>query len=185
MKKIKTGLKDAFIIEPDVFSDNRGWFCEVYSKKKLEELGIYADFVQDNASRSTTIGTVRGLHCQTSPHSQAKLVSCVRGTVIDIIVDVRKGSPTYKKWEAFELSEENHRMLYVPKGFLHGFVTKTDDVELRYKVDDYYSSEHDRSICYCDEEFAIEWGIDNPVLSQKDKEAPLFKDTDVSYEYDE
>ncbi|MBQ3004547.1 MAG: dTDP-4-dehydrorhamnose 3,5-epimerase [Clostridia bacterium] len=183
MKVLETNLKDAVIIEPQVFGDNRGWFSETYSKKKFEEIGINTEFVQDNASRSAVKGTVRGLHCQTNPCAQAKLVSCTRGAVKDVIVDIRKGSPTYLKSIAVELSEDNHRMLFVPKGFLHGFVTLTDDVELRYKVDEYYSPENDRSICYCDEIFGIDWGVKNPVLSEKDKNAPKFEESDVEFVY--
>ncbi len=184
MKVTETQLKDAVIIEPQVFGDNRGWFSETYSKKKFEEIGIFTEFVQDNASRSASKGTVRGLHCQTQPHAQTKLVSCTRGAVKDVIVDIRKGSPTYLKSIAVELSEENHKMLLVPKGFLHGFVSLTDDVELRYKVDDYYSAENDRSVCYCDEIFGIDWGVEAPILSEKDKNAPKLKDSDVEFIYE-
>lgn len=184
MKVTETQLKDAVIIEPQVFGDNRGWFSETYSKKKFEEIGIFTEFVQDNASRSATKGTVRGLHCQTQPFAQTKLVSCTRGAVKDVIVDIRKGSPTYLKSIEVELSEDNHRMLLVPKGFLHGFVSLTDDVELRYKVDNYYSAENDRSVCYCDETFGIDWGVVSPILSEKDKNAPKLKDSDVEFVYE-
>ena len=184
MNIIETELLDAFIIEPKVFGDHRGWFMESYNKNALEEAGINAEFVQDNRSFSQKKGTLRGLHCQTDPRCQAKLVSCIRGAVKDVIVDVREGSPTYLKWIAVELSEENKRQLFVPKGFLHGFVTLTDDVEFSYKVDDYYSPENDRSVCYCDEAFGIEWGCENPVLSEKDIKAPKFKDSDVRFFYE-
>lgn len=185
MAIIETSLKDAYIIEPKVLGDNRGWFMESYNKKAFLEAGIDIDFVQDNRSFSQKKGTLRGLHCQTSPKSQAKLVTCVKGAVKDVIVDIREGSPTYLKWIAVELSEENKKQLLVPKGFLHGFVTLTDDVEFLYKVDEYYSPENDRSVCFCDKTFSVDWGIDNPILSEKDIKAPLFADSDVRFTYAE
>ena len=150
MKKIETGLDGAVIIEPDIFGDARGWFYESYSKTKLEQLGIYADFVQDNRSYSAQKGTLRGLHCQTEPKAQSKLLTCLRGAILDVAVDIRKGSPTYMKWTSVELSGENKRMFFIPKGCLHGFVTLTPDVEVSYKVDEYYSPENDRSIRFDD-----------------------------------
>ncbi len=179
----KTNIEGVFEIEPKVFGDARGWFCETYSKKLFEENGINADFVQDNRSFSAKKGTLRGLHCQTDPKSQAKLVSCIKGEILDVAVDIRKGSPTYMKWVAVKLSQENKKMLYIPKGCLHGFVTLTDDVEISYKVDDFYSPENDRSICWCDSEIGVEWGVTDPVLSDKDKNAPLLKDSDVSFDF--
>ena len=184
MKIEKTGLKDAFLIIPDVFGDNRGWFMETYSKEKLKEItGV--EFVQDNQSYSSQKGIIRGLHCQTNPHCQTKLIRCTRGEICDIIVDIRKGSPTYKKWIKVVLTEENKKQLFIPKGFLHGFVTLTDDVEVQYKVDDYYSKPNDRSVKFDDPEFGVDWGVDNPILSEKDKNAPLFKDSDCFFEYEE
>ncbi len=177
----KTNIEGVFEIEPKVFGDSRGWFCETYSKKLFEENGINADFVQDNRSFSAKKGTLRGLHCQTDPKSQAKLVSCIKGEILDVAVDIRKGSPTYMKWVAVKLSQENKKMLFIPKGCLHGFVTLTDDVEISYKVDDFYSPENDRSICWCDEEIGVDWGTEEPILSDKDKNAPLLKDSDVSF----
>ena len=179
----KTNIEGVFEIEPKVFGDSRGWFCETYSKKIFEENGINADFVQDNRSFSAKKGTLRGLHCQTDPKSQAKLVSCIKGEILDVAVDIRKGSPTYMKWVAVKLSQENKKMLFIPKGCLHGFVTLTDDVEISYKVDDFYSPENDRSICWCDSEIGVDWGISEPVLSDKDKNAPLLKDSDVSFNF--
>lgn len=184
MNIIETSLADAFIIEPQVFGDHRGWFMEGYNKKAFTEAGIDADFVQDNRSFSQKKGTLRGLHCQTNPRCQAKLVTCIKGAVMDVIVDIREGSPSYLKWIAVELSEENKKQLFVPKGFLHGFVTLTDDVEFSYKVDDYYSPENDRSVCFCDEVFSIDWGIENPILSEKDIKAPRFCDSDVRFFYE-
>lgn len=179
----KTAIEGVVIVEPKIIGDNRGWFCETYSKKDFEDNGIFADFVQDNRSFSAKAGTLRGLHCQKNPRSQAKLVSCTKGKIIDVAVDIRKGSPSYLKWVAVELSEENKKMLFIPKGCLHGFLTISDDVELSYKVDDFYSPENDRSVCWCDPEIGVEWGIENPILSQKDIAAPFFKDSDVSFEF--
>jgi len=181
MDLIQTEINGVYIVEPRVFGDNRGWFCETYSKKAFEELGITADFVQDNRSFSAQKGTLRGLHCQTDPKSQAKLVSCIKGSILDVAVDIREGSPTYMKWVAVELTEENKKMLFIPKGCLHGFVTLSENVEISYKVDDFYSPENDRSICWCDPEIGVEWGVETPVLSEKDKNAPLLKDSDVKF----
>ena len=179
----KTEIEGVYLIEPKVFGDNRGWFCETYSKKAFEEFGIKADFVQDNRSFSAKKGTLRGLHCQTDPKSQAKLVSCTKGEIIDVAVDIREGSPTYMKHVAVKLTEENKKMLFIPKGCLHGFVTISENVELSYKVDEFYSPENDRSIRWNDPEIGVEWGIDEPVLSEKDKNAPLLKESDVKFKY--
>lgn len=184
MKIENTELKDAFIITPDVFGDSRGWFMETYSKAKLAEI-TDIEFVQDNQSYSSQKGIVRGLHCQTNPHCQTKLIRCTKGEIYDVIVDIRKGSPTYKKWIKVLLSEENKKQLFIPKGFLHGFMTLTDDVEVQYKVDDFYSKECDRSVKFNDPEFGVDWGIDNPILSDKDKNAPLYADSDCIFEYEE
>ena len=183
MKKIETGLDGAVIIEPDIFGDARGWFYESYSKTKLEQLGIYADFVQDNRSYSAQKGTLRGLHCQTEPKAQSKLLTCLRGAILDVAVDIRKGSPTYMKWTAVELSGENKRMFFIPKGCLHGFVTLTPDVEVSYKVDEYYSPENDRSIRFDDPSIGVDWGVENPILSTKDENAPLLADSDVEFDF--
>lgn len=179
----ETAVNGVFEIEPKVFGDNRGWFYESYSKEKFEKLGITAEFVQDNRSFSAQKGTLRGLHCQTEPKSQSKLITCLKGAILDVAVDIRKGSPTYMKWVAVELNEENKKMLFIPKGCLHGFVTLTENVEVSYKVDEFYSPENDRSVCFCDPEIGVEWGIDNPILSEKDKNAPLLKDSDVSFDF--
>lgn len=181
MNLTETGIKGVYLIEPAVFGDNRGWFYESYSALKFAQLGIDTVFVQDNRSFSEKKGTVRGLHCQKAPAAQAKLVSCTRGSIIDVAVDIRKDSPTYLKHVAVELSGENKKMLYIPKGCLHGFVTLTDNVELSYKVDDYYSPENDRSIRFDDPLFGIDWGTENPVLSEKDRNAPLFSQSDVEF----
>ena len=179
----ETAINGVFEIEPKVFGDNRGWFYESYSKEKFEKLGITADFIQDNRSFSAQKGTLRGLHCQTNPKAQAKLITCLKGAIIDVAVDIRKGSPTYMKWIAVELTEENKKMLFIPKGCLHGFVTLTDNVEVTYKVDEVYSPENDRSVRFDDPVFGVEWGCENPVLSEKDKNAPLYCNSDVDFNF--
>ena len=183
MNVIKTDLLDVYILEPEKFGDHRGYFMESWSKQKMEAAGLYYDFVQDNQSFSAKKGTLRGLHFQKGDAAQAKLVRCVRGAVKDFAVDMRKGSPTYKKWIGVELSPENNRQLLIPRGFLHGFVTLTDDVEFLYKADNYYSKENDRGICWNDPEIGVDWGIDNPVTSDKDNNAPLLKDSDIDFVY--
>lgn len=183
MEIIKTELEDAVIVVPKMIGDNRGWFVESYNKKDLEELGLEVDFVQDNRSFSKKKGTLRGLHCQKNPTAQAKLVSCVQGAINDVIVDIRHGSPTYMKHIVVELSAENNKMLFVPEGFLHGFVSLTDDVVLNYKVSSYFRPENDRSIKFDDPAFSIDWGNDEHTMSQKDLNAPFYSDSDVYFEY--
>ena len=184
MNVIKTELDGAFIIEPQVFGDPRGWFTETFSATKLRAAGLdVPEFVQDNHSYSSQKGILRGLHCQLDPHCQTKLIRCTRGEILDVIVDVREGSPTYMKWIKVRLSAENFRQLWIPQGFLHGFVTLTDDVEVQYKVDNYYDKPTDRSVRFDDPAFGIDWGVKDPVLSDKDKNAPLFKDSDVRFTY--
>ena len=162
MNFIKTELEGVYIVEPKVFGDSRGWFMESYSAKVFQEHGLNYNFVQDNHSFSATKGTLRGIHFQKGDSAQAKLVRCSKGAVIDVAVDLRKGSPTYKKWVAVELSAENKRQLLIPRGFGHGFVTLTDDVEFLYKADNYYDPANDRSILWCDEEIGVNWGVENP-----------------------
>lgn len=181
MNIIRTDIEDVLIIEPSVFGDHRGWFTESYSKEKFKGLGINIDFNQDNHSFSAQKGTLRGLHFQISPKAQTKLIRCTKGKIFDVAVDLRKGSPTYKKWVGVELSEENKRQLLIPKGFAHGFLTLTDNVEVQYKVDEYYSAECDRSIKYDDTEIGVEWGVQNPILSQKDFDAPYLNESDVDF----
>ena len=181
MNIIKTEIDDVLILEPKVFGDHRGWFTETYSKVKFQELGIDKEFVQDNHSMSAQKGTLRGLHFQMNPKAQTKLVRCTKGKILDIAVDLRKGSSTYKQWIGVELSEENKKQLLIPKGFAHGFLTLTNDVEVQYKVDDYYAPECDRSIRFDDPDIGVDWEIENPVLSEKDLKAPLLKDSDVNF----
>ncbi|MDO4740630.1 MAG: dTDP-4-dehydrorhamnose 3,5-epimerase [Eubacteriales bacterium] len=185
MKRIDTALAGVLIIEPQVFGDHRGYFMETYNEAKFREIGIENVFVQDNQSFTAQKGTLRGLHFQNDPAAQAKLVRCGRGAVLDVAVDLRKGSPNYGKWVAVELSAENKRMLFIPRGFAHGFLTLTDDVEFIYKVDNLYSKEHDRSVRFDDPAIGVEWGVEAPVLSQKDIDAPLLKDSDCNFVYEE
>lgn len=188
MKAIETKIPGVKIIETDCFGDNRGWFMETYSTAKYEAIGINSVFVQDNHSMSAKKGTLRGLHFQNDPMSQAKLVRCTRGAVIDVAVDLRKGSPTYKQWVSAEISAENKRQFYIPRGFAHGFLTLTDDVEFEYKVDNLYSKEHDRGIRYDDPEIGVDWGGllkgMAPILSEKDMNGPLLADSDVNFVYE-
>ncbi|GAU77775.1 dTDP-4-dehydrorhamnose reductase [Fusibacter sp. 3D3] len=181
MKIIKTEFKGLLIIETDVFGDNRGWFSETYTKSKFADAGIDIDFIQDNQSFSQAANTLRGLHCQTDPKAQTKMIRCTRGRIIDTVVDLRKGSDTYKKWLSIELSEENKRQFLIPKGFAHAFLTLTDNVEVQYKVDEYYSKENDRSIAFNDPEFAIDWEYKNPILSDKDRNAPFYAESDIQF----
>lgn len=181
MNLINTKLEGVYIIEPQVFGDERGWFMEVYSKIRMPE--ITCDFVQDNHSYSKDKGTLRGIHFQNGEHAQAKLVRCISGGVLDVVVDLRKGSSTYKQWLAMELSAENRKQIFIPRGFGHGFLTLTDDVEFVYKTDNYYKKESDRSILWCDPSININWNIKNPIISDKDARAPLLKDSDCSFVY--
>lgn len=185
MKVIDTEIKEVKIIEPDCFGDHRGWFMESYSLEKFKNAGIDVVFTQDNHSFSAAKGTLRGLHFQNHPMAQTKLVRCTKGKILDIAVDIRKNSSTYMKWISVELSEENKKQLLIPQGFAHGFVTLTDDVEVQYKVDNGYSKEHDRGIRFDDPSIGVKWGIENPILSEKDIHAPLLKDSDANFEYEE
>ncbi|WP_369901761.1 dTDP-4-dehydrorhamnose 3,5-epimerase [Bacillus manliponensis] len=186
MKIIDTELLGVKVIEPTVFGDHRGWFMETYNDVKLKEAGIDLNFVQDNQSFSATKGTLRGLHYQLSPKAQTKLVRCTRGSIFDVAVDIRKGSPTYGQWFGIELSAENKKQLLVPKGFAHGFMTLTDDVEVQYKVDELYAPECDRGIIWNDEAIGIKWPMDiKPVLSEKDEKAPLLADAENNFAYEE
>lgn len=176
MKITKTKLDGVVIIEPDVFGDNRGFFMESWNKKKMEEAGLFYDFVQDNHSKSTVKSTLRGIHFQKGEKAQAKLVRCVKGAVLDVAVDLRKNSPTFKQWVSVELSAENKKQLLIPRGFGHGFVTLTDDVEFLYKADNYYVPEADAGIRWNDSDIGVEWDVENPILSEKDKKNPFLKE---------
>lgn len=177
----KTEIEGLVVIDPDCFGDHRGWFMETYNEAKMKENGLDVVFVQDNHSKSLVKGTLRGLHFQNNPMAQTKLVRCTKGVILDVAVDLRKNSPTYKKWFSIELTEENKKQLYIPQGFAHGFLTLSDDVEVQYKVDNLYSKAHDRGIRYNDPEIGVDWGDIAPVLSEKDTTSPLLKDSDVNF----
>ena len=178
MKKIETKIPGVVIIEPDIHGDHRGYFMETYSTSNFHELGIDNVFVQDNMSFTAKKGTLRGLHFQNDPMAQAKLVSCTKGTVIDVAVDIRKGSPTYKQWVAVELSEENKKMFFIPRGFAHGFLVTSDEAEFIYKTTNYYAPGHQQAIIYNDPILNIDWPFCSSALSlsQKDQEAKLFSE---------
>lgn len=176
MEITKTKLDGVVIIEPAVFGDKRGFFMESWSKRAFAEAGLDYDFVQDNHSASTVKGTLRGIHFQRGDKAQAKLVRCTKGAVLDVAVDLRPGSPTYKQWVSVELSEENKRQLLIPRGFGHGFLTLTDEVEFMYKADNFYAPEADGGIRWNDPELAVDWGIAEPILSDKDSKSPWLKD---------
>ena len=178
MKIIETGISGLFVIEPDVFGDSRGYFMESFSQKKFNELtGLDIDFVQDNESRST-YGVLRGLHFQRHPYAQAKLVRVVSGKVLDVAVDLREGSETYGKHFAVELSGENHRQMFIPKGFAHGFSVLSQEAVFQYKCDEYYAPESEAAIAWDDQDLNIDWKVpaEDVVLSAKDRNHPTLKE---------
>lgn len=174
MEIIKTEIPDLIVIKPKVINDNRGLFFEAYNQKTFAEKGISTKFVQDNQSGSVK-DTVRGLHMQ-NPNGQAKLVRVIKGKVLDVAVDVRIGSTTFGKWEAVELSEDNFLQLLVPRGFLHGFRVLSEKAEFLYKCDNFYSKADEITVKWDDPEIGIDWGIENPILSEKDQNGSLLKD---------
>jgi dTDP-4-dehydrorhamnose 3,5-epimerase len=186
MKIAETALPGVLIITPARHGDARGFFSESWNRGRLATAGIDIDFVQDNHSVSARSGTVRGLHFQSPPHAQDKLVRCGRGCLFDVAVDIRRGSPCYGKWIGVELSFENGHQLLVPKGFLHGFVTRAPDTEIIYKCSDYYAPDCDRAVRFDDPEIGIDWGMGNtaPLLSDKDAAAPLLKDFVSPFTYE-
>lgn len=169
----ETKLRGVYVITPQIFGDRRGWFMESWSRRRLEETGIQADFVQDNHSFSEVRGTLRGLHYQLNPMSQAKLLRCTRGEIFDVAVDIRRGSPQYARWIGVRLSEKNKRQLFIPRGFAHGFVTLADNTEVQYKADNYYAPECDGNIRWDDPAIGIAWPMEPVILSEKDRRAPL------------
>lgn len=179
MEDVLNGVK---VIEPKVFCDNRGWFYESYNKQRFAEMGLDMEFIQDNHSLSVPKFTLRGIHFQNDPAAQAKLVRCIRGRILDIAVDLRKGSDTYLKWVSVELSAENKKMLFIPRGFGHAFLTLEDNCEVNYKVDNIYSKTDERNICFNDPTIGIRWpdGI-TPILSEKDRNAPLLENCDCNF----
>lgn len=177
MNVIQTDIDGVVIIEPRVFEDARGYFFESYSKREFDEKVCPIDFVQDNESCSTK-GVMRGLHFQRPPFTQSKLVRCVKGAVLDVAVDIRKGSSTYGQHVAVELTEKNHRQFFIPKGFAHGFAVLSDIAVFQYKCDEFYQPEADGGISILDDSLSIDWRIDpsNAILSEKDTKHPLLKD---------
>lgn len=177
MNVIKTDIQGVVIVEPKVFGDHRGYFFESFSEKDFAEAVGEVKFVQDNESKSS-YGVLRGLHFQKPPHAQAKLVRVVKGRVFDVAVDLRKGSPTFGKHVAVELTEEDHRQLFIPRGFAHGFVVLSDEAVFQYKCDNYYAPQSEGSVLWNDPDIGIEWGIpsEDVMLSEKDRNAPLLKD---------
>jgi dTDP-4-dehydrorhamnose 3,5-epimerase len=173
MKIIPTEIADLVLLEPRVFADPRGFFKETYHCKRYAEAGVASEFVQDNVSRSAR-GTLRGLHFQIQ-HPQGKLVQALSGRIFDVAVDLRRGSPTFGKWTAAELSEENHRQMYVPPGVAHGFCVLSDSADVFYKCTDYYYPEHERTLLWCDSQVGVQWPLDvEPLLSEKDRRGTPF-----------
>jgi len=170
------GANGPLVLTPARFGDSRGWFSESYNRRRLAEAGFDVAFVQDNLSFSAHRGTLRGLHYQSPPHAQGKLVGVMTGAIRDAVVDIREGSESYGRWAAIELSEDNGKQLWVPPGFLHGFVTLSDNTRVAYKVTDYYSKEHDGSVAWNDPDLGVYWGVDDPILSDKDAAAPRLKE---------
>lgn len=178
MNVISTEIEGVYIIEPRVFGDERGYFFESFNAERFrDQTGIDVTFVQDNESRSRK-GILRGLHFQREPHAQAKLVRVVQGRVLDVAVDIRKGSPTFGKYVATELSGENHRQMFIPKGFAHGYVTLEEDTIFQYKCDEFYHPETEGGIAWNDSQIGIDWGVPNDevILSEKDIQNPLLAD---------
>ena len=176
MQVTKTDLEGVLILEPRVFGDARGWFMETWSARKFEAAGLIFNFVQDNQSYSAHKGTLRGLHYQTAPFAQAKLVRCTRGKLLDVAVDIREGSETFAKWVAVELTAENKKQLLIPRGFAHGFLTLTDDVEIQYKADNFYAPACDGNIRWDDAEIKIDWPFEPTILADKDAKAPMLRE---------
>lgn len=181
---VKTKIRDLYIIEPKVFGDNRGYFMETYSRKDFFDAGLTMEFVQDNESKSKK-GVLRGLHFQTK-HTQGKLVRVTEGAVYDVAVDLRKGSPTYGQWEGILLTSENKKQFYVPEGFAHGFLVVSDMAVFNYKCTDFYAPEYDGGVLWNDPDIGIEWpldGIEEILLSEKDKNQKTLKELDLPFEY--
>lgn len=176
MDFVETAFEGLYLIKPKVFRDERGFFLEFYSQRPFSERSIDFNFVQDNHSLSVTRGVVRGLHFQRPPHAQAKLVRVTKGAAYDVVVDLRKKSPTFGKWDGFELSGENFRMLFIPRGFAHGFCTLADNTELMYKNDNFYTPSAEGGIRWDDPTLAIDWPVKQPVLSDRDRKLPLFSE---------
>lgn len=178
-----TALPEVLILTPRRFGDARGWFTESWNAARMAEAGLDLPWMQDNHSFSAAKGTLRGLHYQSPPRAQDKLVRCTRGAILDVAVDIRTGSPTFGRHVAIELTADNGRQLLVPKGFLHGFVTLTDDTEVQYKCTDLYAPDHDGAVRWDDPALAIDWGTTTPILSDKDARASLLADIGQPFRY--
>lgn len=183
MKVISTKLQGVQLIESTVFGDHRGFFMESYNKQVFNEHGIDCEFIQDNHSLSAEAGVLRGLHYQLSPKAQSKLVRVAVGAIYDVVVDIRNGSPTFGQWEGFILSASNKRQLFVPQGFAHGFCTLVPQTEVLYKVDEFYSPEHDRGISWNDPALNIQWPLMSPILSDKDTQHPVLANAEINFVY--
>ena len=181
MTVTELSLAGVKILEPKYYEDYRGYYVESYSSRTLKEFGINNVFVQDNHLLSFRAGTIRGIHFQNTPRAQAKLLRCTRGSILDVVVDLRKNSPTYKKWLSIEITADNRKQIYIPKGFGHACMSLVDDTEVQYKVDELYEPEYDRAIAWNDSELGIEWGIPNVIVSEKDKNAPILSKSDVNF----
>ena len=186
MEVIKTEIDGVVIIEPRIFKDDRGYFYESFSQREFEEKVCRTTFVQDNQSKSS-YGVLRGLHFQKPPYCQSKLVRCIKGAVLDVAVDIRKGSPTFGKYVAVELSEENHRQFFVPRGFAHGFAVLTPEAIFQYKCDNFYNKESEGAVAWNDPQLAIDWRIpaDKVLLSEKDKQNKSIANADFLFDYNE
>lgn len=186
MNIIRTEIPEVVIIEPKVFGDNRGYFFESFSERDFAEQVREVKFVQDNESKSC-YGVLRGLHFQKPPHAQSKLVRVVKGCVLDVAVDIRKGSPTFGKYVAVELSEDNHRQFFVPRGFAHGFAVLSEEAVFQYKCDNYYAPQSEGAVAWDDPDLAIDWKVpsDKVILSEKDRNHPMLKDAPEIFDYSE
>ena len=181
MKITELELEGVKIIEPKVFEDYRGYYMESYSARTMKQNGIDIVFVQDNHLCSLKANTIRGIHFQNNPKAQAKLLRCTKGSILDIVVDLRKDSPTYKKYITVTLTAESKKQILIPRGFGHACMSLEDDTEVQYKVDEFYEPEFDRAIAWNDPELNIDWGTNEPIVSPKDANAPFLKDSDVNF----
>lgn len=186
MEVIKTEIEGVVIIEPRIFKDERGYFYESFSQREFEEKVCRTTFMQDNQSKSS-YGVLRGLHFQKPPHCQSKLVRCIKGAVLDVAVDIRKGSPTFGKYVAVELTEENHRQFFIPRGFAHGFAVLTEEAVFQYKCDNFYCKESEGAIAWNDPQLAIDWKIpaDRVLLSEKDRLNKNIDEAEYLFDYNE
>ena len=186
MEVIKTEMEGVVIIEPRIFTDERGYFYESFSQREFEEKVCRTTFVQDNQSKSS-YGVLRGLHFQKPPYSQSKLVRCIKGAVLDVAVDIRKGSPTFGKYVAVELTEENHRQFFVPRGFAHGFAVLSDEAVFQYKCDNFYNKESEGAVAWNDPQLGIDWRVpaDRIILSEKDKLSKSVAEAEYLFDYNE